>query len=54
MMQEEEFQMIHFYLQKGHSIKDLRKLTTEEKLVMISSMEIEIDMHANAYDELGG
>lgn len=36
--------MIHFFLQRGHSLKELINLSAAERLVMMISMEIETDM----------
>lgn len=52
MEQEEEFYMLHYFLQRGHSLESLRHLSSAEKLVMICSMAIQIEAEEEARKEI--
>lgn len=52
MEQEEEFFMLHYFLQRGHSLESLRRLSSAEKLVMICSMAIQIEAEEEARKEI--
>ncbi len=43
--------MIHYYLEKGHSIKSLTSLSYTEKLFMLASMELTGEEMKEAYGE---
>ncbi len=52
MEQEEEFYMLHYFLQRGHTLESLRHLTSAEKLVMICSMTIQLEAEEEARKEI--
>lgn len=37
-MSDDELYMMHYYLEKGHSIRELQSLTFTEKIFMSASM----------------
>lgn len=43
--------MMHYYLEKGHSIKELLNLSYTEKIFMIASMEVTGEEISKAYGE---
>lgn len=44
--------MLHYYIQKGHSIKELLSLDKYEKLFYIASMDIKMSESKELSDEL--
>jgi hypothetical protein len=39
-MSDDELYMMHYYLEKGHSIRELQSLTFTEKIFMLASMSL--------------
>ena len=50
--QEEDFFFLHYYVQRGHSIKELTSLTPAERLIMNFSLEEELDMQDRLAEEM--
>jgi hypothetical protein len=44
--------MVHFFLQRGHSLKELLSLTSEERMLMMMSMEIAYEEEAEIAERI--
>lgn len=51
MRSDEELYMLHYYLEKGHSMKELLSLSFMEKMFMLASMELTGEEMDKAYGE---
>ena len=43
-MQEDDFIFLHFFMQRGHSLRELISLNPDERFIMEISMELELEL----------